>query len=96
MKSFFAALTMVVLMCTAPLSAHKHDLSRFTCKEFLESGNEKIALIIMWLQGYAIGSDDPPIVDFDRLNIDTEILREYCAKNLDTALLTAAEDLDLL
>jgi hypothetical protein len=45
----------------------------------------------MWLQGYGTDSEDPKIVDLDRLKTDTAKLSEHCGKNPAQALISAAE-----
>jgi acid stress chaperone HdeB len=90
-RVLLAVLTTVALACAGPAGAQKHDLSRLTCREFLSGGKESIALIVMWLQGYGTDTDEPTIVDFGQLKIDTERLSDYCAKHPDRALIVAAK-----
>jgi acid stress chaperone HdeB len=75
-----------------PASPQVVDLSTIKCKEFLDSGKETIGYIMMWLDGYYTGEDDPAIVDFDKMKQKGEKLGEYCAKNPAHGLLTAAEE----
>jgi acid stress chaperone HdeB len=92
MKSLVAAVAAITLACASPASAQKLDLSTVSCKQFLESGKENIAFILMWLHGYWTDEDDPPIVDFDKMKTDAEKLGEYCAKNPASGLITAANE----
>ena len=73
-------------------SAQVVDLSVITCKEFLDSGKESIGYIMMWLDGYYTGEDDPPVVDFDKMKQRGEKHGEHCAKNPSQGLLTAADE----
>lgn len=73
-------------------SAQKLDLSTVKCKEFLGSGPENIAFIMMWMQGYYSDQEASPIVDFDKMKEDTTKLAEYCKANGDNGLITAAEE----
>src|SRR5687767_2252026 len=66
MKLLAAAIVLALALAT-PASAQKLDLSTVSCKQFLESGKENIAFILMWLHGYWTDEDDPPIVDFDKM-----------------------------
>ena len=61
------ALLIAATLLAAPASASVVDLSVITCKEFLDSGKESIGYIMMWLDGYYTGEDDPPVVDFDKM-----------------------------
>jgi acid stress chaperone HdeB len=83
---------LVLMLLTAPASAQALDLSTIKCKEFLESGKETIAFIMMWLDGYFTGEDDPAIVDFEKMKQKGEKLGAYCAKNPGHGLLTAADE----
>jgi acid stress chaperone HdeB len=91
MRVAFAALIVMMLLPT-PAAPQVVDLSTIRCKEFLDSSKETIAYIMMWLDGYFTGEDDPAVVDFDRMKQKGEKLGEYCAKNPTHGLLTAAEE----
>jgi acid stress chaperone HdeB len=81
-----------VPLLTVPASTQVLDLSTIKCKDFLDSSKETIGHILMWLDGYFTGEDDPAIVDFDKMKGKGEKLGEYCAKNPTHGLLTAAEE----
>jgi acid stress chaperone HdeB len=91
MRVAFAALIAMTLLPT-PAAPQVVDLSTIRCKEFLDSGKETIAYIMMWLDGYFTGEDDPAVVDFDQMKQKGAKLGEYCAKNPTHGLLTAAEE----
>ena len=91
MRVAFAALVAVTLL-PAPATPQVVDLSTIKCKEFLDSSKETIGYIMMWLDGYFTGEDDPAVVDFDKMKRKGTQLGEYCAKNPTHGLLTAAED----
>ena len=91
MRVAFAALVAVTLL-PAPAAPQVVDLSTIKCKDFLDSGKETIGYIMMWLDGYFTGEDDPAVVDFDKMKHQGEKLGEYCAKNPTHGLLTAAEE----
>jgi acid stress chaperone HdeB len=91
MRVAFAVL-IAVLLLPDPADAQVVDLSTIRCKEFLDSGKETISYIMMWLDGYFTGEDDPAVLDFDQLKQKGEKLGEYCARNPTHGLLTAAEE----
>jgi acid stress chaperone HdeB len=91
MRAAFAALIAVTLLPT-PAAPQVVDLSTIRCKEFLDSGKETIAYLMMWLDGYFTGEDDPAVVDFNQMKKKGEQLGAYCAKNPTHGLLTAAEE----
>ena len=91
MKVPSAIVLAAALVAASPASAQVIDLSTVKCKEFLESGQENIAFIMMWLMGYYSEEDDAPIVDFGKMKSDGAKLGAYCAKNPAVGLITAAE-----
>jgi len=91
-KTLSAILVAAMLAAATPAHAQKLDLSTVTCKQFIESGKETISLILMWMAGYFTDEDDPPIVDFDKMQEDAKKLGAYCAQNPTAGLITAAEE----
>lgn len=92
MRVASAVLIAIVLFLPDPASAQVVDLSTIKCKDFLDSSKETIGDIMMWLDGYFAGEDDPAVVDFDQMKQKGEKLGEYCARNPTHGLLTAAEE----
>jgi acid stress chaperone HdeB len=90
MKSL-SAVTIAVLLSTTPLTAQVIDLRTVSCKDFLASGQDSIGMIMMWLDGYFTGQDDPAVVDFNRMKVMGAKLGDYCAKNPSEGLMEAAE-----
>jgi acid stress chaperone HdeB len=91
-KTISAALLAIALAAAAPAQAQKIDLNTIKCNEFIGSSSEKIAHIMMWLSGYYMDEDDPPVIDFDEMKENAKKLGEYCSKNPDMSLMTAAEE----
>jgi acid stress chaperone HdeB len=80
-------------VASVPAAAQKLDLSTVSCKQFLDSGERTMSMVLMWLSGFFTDEDDPPIVDFDKLKVDAGKLGDYCRKNPTTNLMTAAEEI---
>ena len=93
MKYFSMLIAAAMLSAAAPARAEQLDLSTIKCKEFVTSSKDNIGLILMWLEGYYSDQDAKPIVDFDKMQSDGQKLGEYCGKNPDHSLITAADDL---
>ena len=87
------SLVAVSLVAATPASAQKFDLSKMTCKQFLDSGERTMGMIVIWLTGFFTDEDDTPIVDFDKLKTDAGKMTDYCRKNPTTTLMTAAEEI---
>ena len=92
MNKLFAILATAFLFAASPAHAQKIDLTKMTCKQFIESGSERITAIITWLQGYYADEDDPSIVDFDKIKEDTEKVVDYCRKKPNDEFMDAADD----
>jgi acid stress chaperone HdeB len=92
MRALFASICLFALTTTMPASAQVLDLSTVKCKDFVESGERNISLILMWIQGYYTEEDDPPLIDFDKMAENGKKLGEYCGKNPSAGLITAADE----
>jgi acid stress chaperone HdeB len=87
-----ASVAAALALAAAPAAAQKIDLSTVTCKDFLASGQDNISYILMWLNGFYTGEDDPPIIDFDKMKERGGKLGDYCRAHPDNGLITAAEE----
>jgi acid stress chaperone HdeB len=79
-------------MFCAPAYAQKMDVSVIKCRDMATHSADKNALILMWLQGYYSDEDASPIIDFDKMLRDEKKLVEYCEKNPDHSIITAADE----
>jgi len=86
-----ATLAVFGFVLAVPAQAQTVDLSKTSCKEFLASGKDGIALIWAWLYGYYSDQDADPIVDFGKLTSQGQKLAEGCAKAPDKDVITIAE-----
>ena len=91
MKRALAAALVTSFLGLGSASAQSLDLSKVSCREFLESGKDSIGLIMTWLDAYYRDEDDDPIMNFDRMKANGEKLGAYCREN-PTARLTVASD----
>jgi acid stress chaperone HdeB len=92
MRLLFAILCVFAFNAVTPASAQVLDLSTVKCKDFVESGERNISLILMWVQGYYTEEDDPPLIDFGKMAENGKKLGEYCGKNPSAGLITAADE----
>ena len=92
MKHSLIAMMAAAMLATTPVQAAEQiDLATITCKKFLEYNKENMSLMLMWLDGYYAEDDAPPIVDFDKMMVNGRKLGEYCGKNPDHSVITAAD-----
>jgi acid stress chaperone HdeB len=92
MRALFVITCLFAFTTTMPSSAQVLDLSTVKCKDFVESGERNISLILMWIQGYYTEEDDPPLIDFEKMAENGKKLGEYCGKNPSAGLITAADE----
>ncbi len=91
MKSLLMLAVAATVCVTVPAQAQKLDLSTIKCKEFVTTDKQTISLILMWLTGYYSDEKAPPVVDFEKMKSDGGKLGEYCGKNPEEGLITAAD-----
>lgn len=85
-------LSTLAMLATGASQAQQLDMSTVKCRDFISGSKENISLMLMWLQGYYSDEDASPIIDFDKMAKDARKLGEYCAKNPDHSVITAAEE----
>ena len=92
MKSVVAALFGAFLMLSsAPASAVVLDLSTMSCKQFAESGDNGIQMVLIWLDGWYKGDQDEAIIDTDVFVENAKKFGKYCAEHPTVSIVTAAE-----
>ena len=92
-RTFVASLAVSAMLFAVPAQAQVVDLSKTTCKEFLESGQNGIMIIWAWLYGYYADQDADPVIDFGKLTAKGQALAEACQKSPDKDVITIAEDI---
>ena len=86
----FAAL---LLLPTAPANAVVLDLSTMTCKQFVDSDKDTIAMVLTWMDGWYKGDSDEAIIDTDVFVANAKKFGEYCGKNPTISIVNAAEEI---
>ena len=67
------------------------DLSTMTCKQFIESGDDTIKLVLTWMDGWYKGDSDEAIIDTDVFVENAKKFGTYCGKNPSISIVNAAE-----
>lgn len=94
MKLLITVAAILAAASIAPArAANRLDLNTVKCGEWLDSGKENIGATMAWLDGYYTDDNDPPVIDFDRMEAKAKKLGKFCAENKDLGLGTAAEKL---
>ena len=86
------AFAAALLLSSAPANATKFDLSTMTCKQFLESGDDTIKLVLTWMDGWYKGDSDEAIIDTDVFVDNAKKFGAYCGKNPTISIVNAAEE----
>jgi acid stress chaperone HdeB len=85
---FAAALS----LSSMPAHAVKWDLSTMSCKQFLESGEDNIQVVLTWMDGWYKGDEDNAIIDTDVFIENAKKFGAYCGKNPTSSIVTAADE----
>ena len=67
------------------------DLTRLSCKQFLEMNRDDALIVVGWLQGYYLDEHETPVVDFAKLSVDSVTLANRCVARPDENVMTAAD-----
>lgn len=81
----------VLALSSAPAHAAVIDLSTMTCKQFLESGDDEIKMVLTWMDGWYKGDSDEAIIDTDVFVENAKKFGIYCEKNPTVSIVNAAE-----
>lgn len=71
----------------------KFDMNELTCKELIESDEDTIAMMLMWIDGYLSGITGDTRFDSNQFTSFAGSLGEYCAKNQNSKVLDASHQL---
>jgi acid stress chaperone HdeB len=86
-----AAFAAAIALAMPAANAANVDLSTITCKQFVNLDKDNIAVYITWLDGYYKDEDDPPVIDFDSFQKNSQALGQFCHEHPDDGLITAAD-----
>jgi len=85
------ALSAALFACVPAAQAQVVDLTKTTCKEFLESGKDGIMIIWSWLYGYYTKANANPIIDFGLLVKKGQKLADVCKASPTADIIKVAE-----
>ncbi|MBR1124398.1 hypothetical protein JQ628_22915 [Bradyrhizobium lablabi] len=84
-------LAAMLLFSSAPANAAVLDLSTMTCKQFVESGDDTIKMVLTWMDGWYKGDSDEAVIDTDVFIENAKKFGTYCGKNPTMSIVNAAE-----
>lgn len=80
-------------LSSMPAHAVKWDLSTMSCKQFLDSGEDNIAVVLTWMDGWYKGDEDNAIIDTEVFIENAKKFGAYCGKNPTVSVVTAADEI---
>jgi acid stress chaperone HdeB len=80
-----------LILSSAPANAVVLDLSTMSCKQFVESGDDSIKMVLTWMDGWYKGDSDEAIIDTDVFVDNAKKFGAYCGKNPTVSIVNAAE-----
>ena len=81
----------VLSLSSVPAHAAKLDLATMSCKQFLESGDDTIKMVLTWMDGWYKGDSDEAIIDTEVFVENAKKFGTYCGKNPTISIVNAAE-----
>ena len=78
-------------LSSVPAHAVVLDLSTMSCKQFVESGDDSIKMVLTWMDGWYKGDSDEAIIDTDVFVANAKKFGTFCAANPSISIVNAAE-----
>jgi acid stress chaperone HdeB len=88
---FVVATIMLSAMTSAAKAQVVVDLSLITCKQLLESDQERQTLISSWMAGYFSASKNLNIVDFRYVKRNGNVIGKYCKTHKSDTVMNAMQ-----
>jgi len=84
-------LSAATFMVCSTAHAETIDLSTLSCKQFLESGDDGIKMVLTWMDGWYKGDSDEAIIDTNVFVENAKKFGAFCATNPNISIVNAAE-----
>ncbi|MCA6100834.1 acid stress chaperone HdeB [Bradyrhizobium sp. USDA 4524] len=93
MKPSILAVATVALLATSVVAKAQVvvDLSLITCKQLLESDQERQTLISSWMSGYFSASKNLTVVDFRYVERNGKVIGKYCKSHKADTVMNAMQ-----
>src|ERR1700732_4999931 len=82
----------ILMVSVSSGRAETIDLSTLSCKQFLESGDDGIKMVLTWMDGWYKGDEDNAIIDTDVFVENAKKFGTYCGTNPNVSIVTAADE----
>jgi acid stress chaperone HdeB len=67
------------------------DLATMTCKQFVDSDEKTISMVLTWMDGWYKGDSDEAIIDTEVFVENAKKFGTFCGANPSVSIVTAAE-----
>ncbi len=93
MKNKIAVAIIVLSASLAPAAQAqvKVDMSLITCKQLVESPEDKMPFITAWMAGYFASTQDRSTIDLRYLERNIKVATEYCKGHQSETLMNVVE-----
>lgn len=88
-----SSVVVAATLALAPVSANAVvlDLATMTCKQFVDSDEKTISMVLTWMDGWYKGDSDEAIIDTDVFVENAKKIGGFCGANPTVSIVTAAE-----
>ena len=93
MKTLIALSATAFALASAPAQATVFDLSTMTCQQFVDSGDDTIKMVLVWMDGWYKGDEDKAIIDTNVFLENAKQFGKYCARNPSISIVNAADEI---
>jgi hypothetical protein len=90
-KIFVVALTLLGTSVLPAMGQVRLEMSRITCKQWLDAAWDQQNFMQYWMSGYFNASRNNNVLDFSRLKRNTAKVTAYCKKHRSETLASAIQ-----
>ena len=91
MKKKIAAAAILLGIAPIAQAQVELDMSLITCKQLIESPEERMPFITAWMAGYFGATQNRSTIDMRYLERNTKVVTEYCKSHRSETLMKAIE-----
>ncbi len=93
MKLFMILVLTVFMGFSSIAQAKDTDLAKVACKDFLAMPQDKIGLMLMWIDGYLSGKSDDTVINEEWMKELGTHVATFCAKESNKTIMDAIDAL---
>lgn len=88
-KIAFAAALLAIAISGPARAQVMVDMSRVTCKQFLDGADERQSLLASWMMGYFSASKNRDVIDVTKATRNINAIARYCQTHKSATLMNA-------